>query len=92
MPGDRDQHPAEDRSEDEADRRDHRVRPHRQAELALREGVGDERGGVREQEGGPDALDDPPEDQLGPVAGEAGAERGEGEDDEAGDVRPLAPE
>ena len=39
---------AEDRAEDETDGGDHRVGPHREAELLLREGVGDERRGVGE--------------------------------------------
>ena len=49
-PVDRDERAAEHRPEHEADRRDHRVRPHRDAELLARERVGDERGGVGEQE------------------------------------------
>ena len=57
-----------------------------------REGVGDQRGGVREQEGAADALHDPPQDQLGAVRREAGAERGEREDEKAADVGLLAPE
>ena len=59
---------AEDRAEDEADRGDHGVGAHGDAELLLRERVGDERGGVGEQECGADALEDPPEDQLGAAA------------------------
>ena len=53
------------------------------AELARREGVGDERGGVGEEERRRDALEDSPEDQLRPVRGEAGAERCHAEDEEA---------
>ena len=40
----------------------------------------------------PIALEDPPQDQLRAVAGEAGTERGEREHEEAADVRLLAPE
>ena len=61
-------------------------------ELLLGEGVGDERGGVGEDEGRADALQHAPEDQHRRVGGEAGAERGEREDDEAADVGALAPE
>ena len=64
VPRDRDQRAAEHRPEHEADRGDHRVRAHREAELLAREGVGDERGGVGEQERAADALEDPPQDQL----------------------------
>ena len=71
-----DERAAEHRSDHEPDRGDHRVRAHREAELSLREGVGDERGGVREEEGAADALQDAPEDQLGAAAREARAERG----------------
>ena len=92
VPRDRDERAAEHRPEHEPDRGDHRVRPHRQAELLARERVGDERGGVGEQERGADALEDPPQDQLGAVLGEAGAQRGEREDDEAADVGLLAAE
>ena len=92
LPRDRHERAAEHRPEDEADGGDHRVGPHRQAELLAREGVGDQRGGVGEQERAADALEDPPQQQLGPAAREAGAERGEGEDDEAADVGLLAPE
>ena len=62
-------------------------------ELLARERVGDERGGVREQERAADALQDPPQDQLAcrlpakPAPSEAS-----GEDDEAGDVGALAAE
>ncbi len=42
VPRDRDERAAEDRAEHEADRRDHRVRPHREAELLARERVGDD--------------------------------------------------
>ena len=69
-----------------------RVRPHREPELVLRERVGDERGRVREQEGAADALGDAPQDQLHAVGGEAGAQRGEAEHDEAGHVGALAAE
>ena len=77
VPGDRDQGAAEHRAEDEADRGDHRVGPHRQPQLLAREGVGDQGRAVGEDEGAADPLQDPPEDQLGAVGGEAGAERGE---------------
>ena len=60
VPGDRDERAAEHRAEHEPDRGDHRVGAHRQAEFLLGEGVGDERGGVGEQEGRADALQDPP--------------------------------
>ena len=83
LPGDRDQRAAEHRAEDEADGGDHRVGPHRQAELLARERVGDERGRVGEQERAADPLQDPPQQQLGAAAREAGAERGEREDSEA---------
>ena len=92
VPRDRDERAAEHRPEHEPDRGDHRVRPHREPELLARERVGDERGGVGEQERGADALEDPPQDQLGAVLGEAGAQRGEREDDEAADVGLLAAE
>jgi hypothetical protein len=92
VPGDRDQGAAEDGTDDEADRGDHRVRPHRQPELLAREGVGDQRRAVGEDEGAADPLQDPPEDQLGPVGGEAGAEGGEAEDREGADEGRLAPE
>ena len=87
-----DQGAAEDRADHEADRGDHRVGPHRQAELLLGEGVGDQGGPVGEDEGAADPLDDPPEDQLGAVGGEAGAERGGGEDQEGADEGGLAAE
>ena len=92
VPGDRDQRAAEHRAEHQPDRRDHRVGAHRQAEFLLRERVGDERRGVREQERRADPLQHPPEDQDGRVRGEAGAERGQREHDEAADVGALAPE
>ena len=47
---DRDERAAEHRADHEPDRGDHHVRAHRDAELLARERVGDERGGVREQE------------------------------------------
>ena len=56
----------------------------------FREGVGDERRRVREQERATDALHDPPQDQLGTVGGEAGAQRSEREDDEAAHVGAFA--
>ena len=86
-----DQGAAEHRPDHQPDRGDHRVGPHGEPELLAGEGVGDQRGGVREQEGAADALDDPPQDQLGPVRGEAGAERGEREDEKAADVGRLRP-
>ncbi len=92
VPGDRHQRAAEHGAEHQPDGRDHRVGAHRQPELLLGERVGDQRGGVGEQERRADALQHPPQDQLGAVGGEAGAERGEGEQHEAGDVGPLAPE
>ena len=49
----------------------------------LRERVGDERGGVGEEERTADALDDAPQDQLGAGRGEPGPERREREDQEA---------
>ena len=91
-PVDRDERAAEYRPDDEPDRGDHRVRPHREAELLLRERVGDERGRVREQERAADALQDAPEDELRPAAGEAGAERRRREDEKAEHVRVLAAE
>ena len=92
LPGDADQGAAEDRADHQADRGDHRVGAHRHAELLAREGVGDEGGAVGEDEGAADALHDPPEDQLGAVGGEAGAERGGGEDQEGRDEGGLAAE
>ena len=92
VPGDRDQHAAEHRTEHEPDRGDHRVRPHGEAQLLLRERVGDQRGGVREQERGAEALDDAPDDQLRAVLREPGAERGQREGEEAADVGALAAE
>ena len=62
------------------------------AELLTRERVGDDRGGVREQERTADALEDPPQDELRPVPGEPGAERREREHQEAADVGVLAAE
>ena len=50
---------AEDRAEDLARADDHRVDPERPAQLAARERVGDERGGVRHQERPADALERP---------------------------------
>ena len=91
-PGDEHERAAEHRPDHQPDRGDHRVRPHRQPELVLREGVGDERGGVREQEGGAETLHHPPEDQLRAAAGEPGAERRERERDEAEHVGVLPPE
>ncbi len=91
-PADRDERAAEHRPDDEADSGDHGVRPHREAELLLRECVGDERGGVREQERPADALQDAPEDELRAAAGEAGAERCGREDEEAEHVCVLAAE
>jgi hypothetical protein len=92
VPRDRDERPAEHRPDDEPDGRDHRVRTHGEPQLLAREGVGHQRGGVGEQEGRADALDDPPQDELGAAAREARAQRGEREDDEAADVGVLAPE
>ena len=92
VPGDADQGAAEDRADHQADRGDHRVGAHRHAELLAREGVGDEGGAVGEDEGAADSLQDPPEDQLGAVGGESGAERGGGEDQEGGDEGGLAAE
>ena len=92
VPGDRHERAAEHRAEHEADRGDHRVGAHREAEFLLGEGVGDERGGVREQERRADALQHAPHDQHGRVGGEAGAERGEREHHEAADIGALAPE
>ena len=92
VPGDRDERAAEHRPDHEPDRGDHRVRAHREAELLARERVGDQRGGVGEQERAADPLQDPPEDQLRPVGREAGAQRREREDHEAADVGLLAPE
>jgi hypothetical protein len=92
LPGDRDQGAAEDRADDEADRGHHRVRSHRQAELLAGKGIGDEGGAVGEDEGAADPLDDPPEDQLGAVGGEAGSERGETEDRKRADEGCLAAE
>ena len=71
---------------------DHRVGPHRQPELLAREGVCHDRRSVREQERAADSLEDPPHDQLGAAAGEAGAERSQRKNHEAADVRLLAPE
>src|SRR5690242_10681210 len=76
----------------ETHRGHHRVRAHRQAELTAREGVGDDRGGVGEQERAADALQDSPEDQLGAAAREARAERGERKCQEAAHVGLLAAE
>ena len=76
-PVDRDERSAEHRPDDEPDRGHHRVRAHGEAELPAREGVGDERRGVREQEGAADSLQHAPEDQVGAAACEARAERGE---------------
>ncbi len=67
VPGDGDQRAAEHRAEHEADGGDHRVGAHRQPELIVRERVGDQRGGVGEQERAADALEDAPEDQLVPL-------------------------
>ena len=75
VPRDRHQRAAEHRPDHEPDRRDHRVRAHRQPELLARERVGDQRGGVGEQERAADPLHDAPQDQLGPAGGEAGAQR-----------------
>jgi hypothetical protein len=76
-PRDRDERSAEHRPDHEADGGDHHVRAHREAELLLRERVGDERTRVREQEGAADSLHDAPHDQLGAAAGEACAQRRE---------------
>ncbi len=75
VPRDRDQRAAEHRADHQADRGDHRVGAHRQAELLARERVGDDRGRVGEQERAADPLEDPPQDQLRAVGGEPGAER-----------------
>ena len=74
LPGDADQRAAEHRADHQADRGDHRVGAHRHAELLAREGVGHEGGAVGEDEGAADSLHDPPEDQLGAVRRESGAE------------------
>src|SRR4051794_35763713 len=58
----------------------------------LGKGVGDQRGGVREQERGADALEDAPHDQLRAVAREARAQRGQREGQEAAEVGLLAAE
>ncbi len=92
VPGDADQSAAENGTQDKPDRRDHRVRAHRDTELFARKGVGDERRRVGEQERRADPLEDPPEDQLIPVGGETGAQRGRREQDEAADVGVLAAE
>jgi hypothetical protein len=62
------------RADHESDGGDHRVRAHRQAELLAREGVGHDRGRVREQEGAAHPLRDAPQDQLGAAGGEPRAE------------------
>ncbi len=62
------------------------------AELLTREGVGDQGRAVGEDEGAADPLQDPPEDQLGAVGREAGAERGGSEDEEGADEGRLAAE
>jgi hypothetical protein len=59
---------------------------------SLGKGVGDDRRRVGEQERAADALNDPPQDELGPVAGESGTERGQCEQDEPQDIGLLAPE
>ena len=64
VPGDRHQCSAQHGPEHEPDGSDHRVRPHRQAELLAGKGVGHQRGGVGEQERRADSLQDPPQDQL----------------------------
>ena len=92
LPRDLDERAAEHRADDEADRGDHRVRAHREAELVARERVGHEGGRIGEDRGAADALQDPPEDQLRAVGREAGAERGGREDREADDVGLLAAE
>ena len=92
VPGDRHQCAAEYRADHQPDRGHHRVGAHRQAELLAREGVGDDRGGVGEQERAADALQDPPQDQLRAVGREAGAERRERKHEKAADVRLLAAE
>jgi hypothetical protein len=92
VPGDRHERTAEDRSEHEADGRDHRVAAHRKAELLLGKGVGDEGGGVGEDERGTDPLEDAPEDEDRRIRREAGAEGGYGEQDEPAHVCALAPE
>ena len=56
------------------------------------EGVGDQRGGVGEQEGGADPLQHAPHDQHRRIGREARPERGECEQEEAADVSALAPE
>ena len=71
---------AEDRADDEADGGDHDVGAHRDPELLAREGVGDERGGVGEDQRGADALQDPPHDEVGAADREPGAERSGGDD------------
>src|SRR2546423_1179873 len=50
LPAQADQHAAEHRPENQADRGDHRVRAHRDAELLARERVGDQRAGIGEEE------------------------------------------
>ena len=92
VPGDRHQRAAEHGADRQADRGDHRVRAHREAQFLLGEGVGDQRGGVREQEGRADPLQHAPHDQHVRVRREARSERGEGEQQEAADVGALAPE
>ena len=92
VPGDRDERATEHRSDDEADGGDHRVRPHRHAELLTRERIGDDRGGVRKQERTANALEDPPQDELRPAPGEPGTKRREREHQEAADVGVLAAE
>ena len=91
-PRDRDERAAEHRPDHEPDGGDHRVRPHREPELLLRERVGHERRRVGEEERAADALQHTPEDQLRAAAGEPGAERRCREDDEAEHVRVLPAE
>ena len=92
VPRDRDQDPAEHGPEHEPDSGDHRVRAHRESQLFARERVGDERGRVGEQQGAANALEDPPQDELGPADREPGAQRSHGEQREPDQVGTLAPE
>src|SRR6202020_3442339 len=92
MPGDGDEGAAEYGADHQTDRRNHRVGPHRTPELLARERVGDDRGGVGEQERAADALQDPPEDQLGAATREARAHRRRRKRQKTAYVRLLASE
>ena len=87
-----DEHAAEDRPGDQRDPRDAAVDAERRAEFRPPEGRGDDRRRDRREDRAADALYPAGDLQLGDILRERAAERRCGEDEEADQEKPLAPE